>query len=68
MIKNNVPISTVSAILGYANIITTLNIYTNVIEDTKQGAIMVMENMFIKDKSDDVCDKKCDTEQFLKIV
>lgn len=45
MIKNNVPISTVSGVLGHANITTTLNTYTHVIEDTKQTAINIMENL-----------------------
>ena len=42
MIKNNVPISTVSGVLGHANISTTLNTYTHVIEDTKKTAINIM--------------------------
>ena len=46
MIKSNVPISTVSAVLGHANITTTLNTYTHVIEDTKQEAIQVLDNIF----------------------
>ena len=45
MIKNNVPISTVSGVLGHANISTTLNTYTHVIEDTKKNAIDIMENV-----------------------
>ena len=46
MIKNNVPISTVSGVLGHANVTTTLNIYTHVIEDTKEDAINVMGDVF----------------------
>ena len=54
MIKNNVPISAVSGVLGHAQISTTLNIYTHVIEDTKKTAISVMSDVFgngTKDKS-----------------
>lgn len=46
MIKNNVPISTVSAVLGHSNITTTLNTYTHVIEDTKREAIQTLDNIF----------------------
>lgn len=45
MIKNNIPISTVSGILGHANITTTLNTYTHVIEDTKKSAIDQMADI-----------------------
>ena len=45
MIKNNVPISTVSGVLGHANISTTLNTYTHVIEDTKMTAINIMADV-----------------------
>ena len=45
MIKNNIPISTVSGILGHANITTTLNTYTHVIEDTKKTAIDIMADV-----------------------
>lgn len=45
MIKNNVPISTVSGVLGHAKISTTVNVYTHVIEDTKKEAISVMADM-----------------------
>ncbi len=45
MIKNNVPISTVSGVLGHANITTTLNTYTHVVEDTKKSAINIMADM-----------------------
>ncbi|MBQ2967438.1 MAG: site-specific integrase [Clostridia bacterium] len=48
MIKNNVPISTVSSVLGHANITTTLNTYTHVIEDTKQMAINTMAGIVQK--------------------
>ena len=48
MIKNNVPISTVSGVLGHANITTTLNTYTHVIEDTKKTAIEVMTDYITK--------------------
>ena len=50
MIKNNVPISTVSGVLGHADITTTLNTYTHVIEDTKQSAINIMENLVAQNK------------------
>ena len=46
MIKNNVPISTVSGVLGHAQISTTLNTYTHVIEDTKRTAIAVMSDVY----------------------
>lgn len=45
MIKNNVPISTVSGVLGHAKISTTVNTYAHVIEDTKEAAINVMESV-----------------------
>lgn len=45
MIKNNIPISTVSGVLGHANTSTTLNIYTHIIEDTKRDAINVMADI-----------------------
>jgi len=45
MIKNNIPISTVSGVLGHANIVTTLNTYTHIVEDTKKTAINVMADM-----------------------
>ena len=45
MIKNNVPISTVSGVLGHAQISTTLNTYTHVIEDTKKSAINIMADV-----------------------
>lgn len=45
MIKNNIPISTVSGILGHSNITTTLNTYTHVIEDTKKSAIDQMADI-----------------------
>ena len=46
MIKNNVPITTVSGVLGHANTTTTLNIYSHMIEDTKKGAIDVLTDVF----------------------
>lgn len=46
MIKNNIPITTVSAILGHAQTSTTVNIYAHAIEDTKKSAIDVMEGLF----------------------
>ncbi|MBQ4159861.1 MAG: site-specific integrase [Clostridia bacterium] len=46
MIRNNVPVSTVSKVLGHANTTTTLNIYTHVIENTKESAVSVMGDMF----------------------
>lgn len=46
MIKNNVPVSTVSGILGHAQISTTVNTYTHVIEDTKKAAINIMSNVY----------------------
>ena len=60
MIRHNIPISTVSAVLGHSNITTTLNTYTHVVENTKEEAIKVMENMFAKDENQQVCDIKCD--------
>ncbi len=51
MIKSNIPISTVSSVLGHANVSTTLNIYTHVIEDTKQEAINVMGDIFSSDEA-----------------
>lgn len=52
MIKNNVPISTVSGVLGHSNITTTLNTYTHVIEDTKQAAIQTVDNIFSLQKEE----------------
>ena len=46
MIKNHVPITTVSGVLGHANTTTTLNIYSHMIEDTKKGAIDVLTDVF----------------------
>lgn len=46
MIKNNVPISAVSGVLGHAQISTTLNTYTHVIEDTKKAAITTLSEIF----------------------
>lgn len=46
MIKNNVPITTVSGVLGHANTSTTLNIYSHMLEDTKKEAIDVLANVF----------------------
>lgn len=51
MIKNNVPISTVSGVLGHSNISTTLNTYTHVIEDSKKVAINIMENIVTDNKN-----------------
>ena len=51
MIKNNVPISTVSGVLGHAQTSTTLNIYTHVIEDTKRAAIDVMANLLTENNT-----------------
>lgn len=52
MIKNNVPISTVSGVLGHSNITTTLNTYTHVVEDTKKIAIDVMSDILSSKDSD----------------
>ena len=46
MIKNNVPITTVSGVLGHANTTTTLNIYSHMMEDTKKSAIDVLTDVF----------------------
>ena len=46
MIKNNVPITTVSGVLGHAQTSTTLNTYAHVVEDTKRAAIDIMANVF----------------------
>jgi len=43
LIKNNVSISTVSGILGHAQMSTTVNIYTHVIEDAKKDALGTLE-------------------------
>ena len=53
MIKSNVPISTVSGVLGHAQISTTLNTYTHVIEDTKKTAINIMADIVTKPSSDE---------------
>lgn len=53
MIKSNVPISTVSGVLGHAQISTTLNTYTHVIEDTKKTAINIMADIVAKPISDE---------------
>ena len=49
MIKNNVPITTVSGVLGHANTSTTLNIYSHMLEDTKKEAINSLEKMYKTD-------------------
>ena len=46
MIKNHVPITTISGVLGHANTTTTLNIYSHMIEDTKKEAINSLEKVF----------------------
>lgn len=46
MIKNHVPITTVSGVLGHSNTSTTLNIYSHMIEDTKQDAINILADVF----------------------
>ena len=46
MIKNNVPITTVSGVLGHANTATTLNIYSHMLEDTKKEAINALADVF----------------------
>lgn len=51
LIENNVPISTVSGILGHAQQSTTTNIYSHVIEDTKAAALKAQEQMIMKLKS-----------------
>ncbi|HAN21608.1 MAG: hypothetical protein A2Y15_05910 [Clostridiales bacterium GWF2_36_10] len=45
MIKNNVAISTVSGILGHAQMSTTVNIYAHVIEDAKKEALSIMDGI-----------------------
>lgn len=57
MIKNNVPISAVSGVLGHANISTTLNTYTHVIEDTKKAAISVMSNVYMNQEESEKKEK-----------
>lgn len=47
MLKNNIPVPTISAVLGLASITTTLNTYVHVVEDTKKEAITSMENMIL---------------------
>ena len=51
LIKNNVAVSTVSGILGHAQISTTLNIYTHAIEDAKKEALKTMESIFDTSKN-----------------
>ena len=51
LIKHNVPISTVSGILGHSQISTTLNIYTHVIEDAKKEALGIMNDILKKKQS-----------------
>ena len=46
MIKNNVPITTVSGLLGHAKTSTTVNIYAHVIEGTKREGIISLENTY----------------------
>lgn len=58
MIKHNVPISTVSGMLGHSQIGTTVNIYTHVIEDAKKEAMNVMSKIINAKKQK--CDIKCD--------
>ena len=53
LIKNNVPISTVSGILGHAQMATTVNIYTHVIEDAKKEALGILESALTKKKLPD---------------
>ena len=45
-IKNNIPISTVSGLLGHAKMSTTVNIYAHVIEDTKREGVTALESVF----------------------
>lgn len=45
MIMNNVPIPTVSAVLGHSKQSTTLNFYSHVLEDSKKDAISITENI-----------------------
>ena len=54
MIKNNVPISTVSGVLGHAKMSTTVNTYTHVIEDTKKDAINIMADIIESASMDSV--------------
>ncbi len=51
MIKNNVPITTVSGVLGHAQTSTTLNTYAHVVEDTKRAAIDLMADVFQGDSA-----------------
>lgn len=51
MIKENVPISTVSGVLGHSQMSTTTDIYSHVIEDTKKSAIEVMERIVTRKNS-----------------
>lgn len=50
MIMNNVPITTVSSVLGHADVTTTLKVYSHVIEDTKATAIKSMEQVILDNK------------------
>lgn len=53
MIKNNVPITTVSGVLGHSNTSTTLNIYSHMIESTKKGAIDILTGVFAPAENED---------------
>lgn len=53
MIMNNVPITTVSSVLGHADVTTTLKIYSHVIEDTKSAAIKSMEQIILNNNAKD---------------
>lgn len=61
-IKNNIPLSTVSGLLGHAKISTTVNIYAHVIEDTKREGVNALESVFFgseeKQKNND-CAIEC---------
>lgn len=46
MLNNNVDISTISKTLGHANVSTTLNIYSHMLEDSKKNAINSVANVF----------------------
>lgn len=48
LIESNIPISTVSGILGHAQQSTTLNIYSHIIESTKAAGLKAQEQIISK--------------------
>lgn len=58
LILNNVPISTVSGLLGHAQISTTANIYAHVVEDAKKSAVNLMGSIMRGDQPKKIRQKK----------